>query len=45
MKIKVKYLVAIIIFLILVVIGNWPGSGINDEWDNLMDWAKGRNKR
>lgn len=39
---KIKYLVAIIIFIILVLIGNWPGTAAKDEWDNLMKWVKGK---
>lgn len=27
-------------FVFLVLIGNWPGSGIKDEWDNLIKWSK-----
>lgn len=41
MKRAIKYIVAIIIFIVLVIIGNWPGSGIKDEWDDLMKWALG----
>lgn len=40
MKKPCKYVVAIIVLVILAVIGNWPGSGTKDEWDNLKKWAK-----
>ena len=44
MKKWIRYLVAIIIFIILVLIGNWSGTGAKDEWDNLMKWVKGEKK-
>lgn len=45
-KIKTKrilrYLVAIIIFLIFVFLGLWPGGGgdSKDIWDEMEDWRK-----
>lgn len=45
MKRAFKYIVAIIVFTVMVIIGNWPGSGIKDEWDNLMEWAIGEKRK
>ncbi len=42
---KIKKVVALIIYTILVAIGNWPGSGSKDPWDELMDWAKREKKK
>ncbi len=41
MKKKFKFLVAVIVFVVLVIVGNWPGAtGTKDRWDDLVRWAK-----
>ncbi len=41
MRKKYRFLLAFLVYALLLLIGNWVGgTGIKDEWDNLMDWVK-----
>ncbi|BCN28843.1 hypothetical protein [Anaeromicropila herbilytica] len=40
MKKMTKSILAVVAFGFLIVIGNWPGNGVKDEWDNLVKWSK-----
>lgn len=41
-----KMILAVIAFIFLVLIGNWPGgTGIKDPWDELMSWSKNKKSK
>lgn len=39
-----KYILVFIVYTFLLIIGYWAGSGIKDEWDQMIKWAKNQKK-
>lgn len=41
---KIRKIMAILLYMLLILIEDWPGVNGKDEWDNLMKWANSERK-